>query len=147
TPEVPAAVRVRAALQRVIGLALGDLGRLDEARRHLDAAMETARSLGDLRAEGSTATHRGLVELDAGCLSEAERFLRQAVEADERTGPATALSAALANYGEALAALGDYEGAERFLRQGLTLRRVVGGSSGGITSALGVVRLLRGDRA
>ncbi len=95
---------VIAVAENNLGMALGYLGRLDEALAHERRAVETYRDLGDERLEGASRIYLATIHALAGDLAEAEREARRAVLLLATVPPLS--SVALAKLSEVLGATG-----------------------------------------
>ncbi|MFZ5895280.1 MAG: sigma 54-interacting transcriptional regulator [Myxococcota bacterium] len=93
------------------GLAQSLVGRQDEARAAVNAAVARARSLGDARSEAVTLASQGLVEQRADRTDEARAAYEAAIGAAERAGDVGTLALVRANLAGLLKVRGDIAGA------------------------------------
>jgi DNA-binding SARP family transcriptional activator len=113
----------QARAHRRLGVASADLGRHDDARRHLDHALDLSSEAGDLGGQAWTHYHRNLVAAlqgrNAEALDAAQRSLRLFQAAGDRVGQA----AALTDVGWHQGRLGNHREALGLLRQALDLHQ------------------------
>ena len=96
-------------------VALGRLGRTDEARARTERAAEGFRAVGAAGAESQALTNLAHYDLQAGELEAARARLVQALEVQERTGHAEARAFTLAMLGYVAEQEGDFDEAARCL--------------------------------
>ncbi|MFO8074172.1 MAG: tetratricopeptide repeat protein [Polyangia bacterium] len=138
-----------------VGHALVELGRLDEAEKRFDAALELAgrRLAGTHRIAANLHNEIGYVQLYRGEAKKAlEHFERGLSIAEELAGDKSALAATLKDSaGEATCALGDCEKALEMHREALELMRAKRPESRGsiawVIDNIGVAELRLGRRA
>jgi tetratricopeptide (TPR) repeat protein len=120
-------------------------GRLDEARRLYEQAIESWRKVGDDYGASAALTGLGLVEHARGRLRQAIGLHRKALEGTARDGAARA--AILNNLGRAQAASGRHEEAAASLRESLGLYRElrVRTGEGTVLNNLGALWEAKGD--
>ena len=113
----------QARAHRRLALASADLGRYDDAHRHLHHALGLSGELGDLAGQAWTHYHRNLVAAlqghSAEALDAAQRGLRLFQAAGDRVGQAVALT----DVGWHQGRLGNHRQALNLLRQALTLHQ------------------------
>jgi tetratricopeptide (TPR) repeat protein len=113
----------QARAHRNLAAATADLGRYDDAHRHLRRALDLCRDLGDLTGQAWAHYHRNLVYglqgRQAEALEEAQRALQLFRDTGDRVGQAVALSDVGWYHGR----LGDHRQAVALCRQALALHR------------------------
>jgi DNA-binding SARP family transcriptional activator/tetratricopeptide (TPR) repeat protein len=116
----------QARSHRHLGFADADLGRYDDARRHLDRALELSEAAGDLAGQAWAHYNRSLVDglqgRDADALASARRALDLFQAAGDRVGQANALTDVGWYHGR----LGDHRQALACCGQALTLHQQLG---------------------
>ena len=117
---------IRAAIQDTIGWTYQRLGRDDEARPLLQAALETRSSLpGSERDVATSASHLGHVLRRAGELEEAETLFRQALDIRRRElgEPSEGVAESLHDLGWLYQDQGKFDDAEALFREALEMAR------------------------
>jgi DNA-binding SARP family transcriptional activator/tetratricopeptide (TPR) repeat protein len=138
----------QARSHRHLGFADADLGRYDDAQRHLGRALELSDAAGDLDGQAWAHYYRNLVEglqgRDAEALDAAQRALHLFQAAGDRVGQASALTDVGWYHGR----LGNHRQALTFCGQALTLHRELGNRAyqAHTWSCLGDTHLHLGDR-
>jgi tetratricopeptide (TPR) repeat protein len=116
----------QARSHRLLGFADADLGRYDDAQRHLRGALELSEAAGDLAGQAWAHYHRNLVYglegRDADALEEARRALELFRAAGDRVGQASALTDVGWYHGR----LGDHRQALASCGQALALHQELG---------------------
>jgi len=136
---------------RIVGEALANAGRLDEAAARLRDGVALAERLGTVEELGGCLINLGLVELARGAIREAIECDRRAAELFERVGHASGRAVADGNLAEKLLAADDPPAALEAADRALALARAIGHegtlADAGRTRALALERLGRTDEA
>jgi tetratricopeptide (TPR) repeat protein len=98
-------------------------GEFTAAERHLDAALELARALGDVERQAQALIVSGNCKYAQGDLDEAARLYARSAVLSRRLGNQMGLSGALSNLGGLALERGDLEKAASLLERALALKR------------------------
>jgi non-specific serine/threonine protein kinase len=126
-----------------------NLGDLQAARRHYEAALEAGRRLGDRMITGRALTNLGAVALHMLDLDRAERVLGEALEVQRVLGDEAEIAVVLLNLGVVAERRGDIDAAARHYAASLERRRRLGDRRSIALSLnnLGAIEEKRGDLA
>ncbi len=132
-----------------IGRLYRDTGALDEAGRHLDAAMALFSSAGDDRGVASTIDDLGKLAWLKGDYASSERLLRDGLARRRRLGDRRSIALSLNNLGIVLVETGEFGQAIEAWEQALGIRRDIGDLVGVVATLnnLGTLALDRSDFA
>jgi DNA-binding SARP family transcriptional activator len=138
----------QARAHRYLGSADADLGRYDDAHRHLGRALELSRQAGDTAGEAWTHSYRDLVYGQQGRDAEALDAAERALELFERCGDRVGQAVALTDVGWYRGRLGDHQGALADCTRALRLHRQLDNRAyqAHTWSCLGDIRQHLGDR-
>jgi tetratricopeptide (TPR) repeat protein len=109
-----------------IGRLYRDTGALDEAQKHLEAAMALFRAAGDERGVASTTDDIGKLAWLKGEYQSALRFLRDGLARRRRLGDRRSIALSFNNLGIVLQETGEFRQALEAFEQALTIRREIG---------------------
>jgi tetratricopeptide (TPR) repeat protein len=112
------------ALQR--GISAYNRGRIDEGARHLQKALETARTAGNTHQEIQAELRLGINAFLAGDAGASERYAREALATAQENGMPALAARGLVVMGNSYFRRGDYNGAEKNYQNALTLARPSG---------------------
>jgi class 3 adenylate cyclase/tetratricopeptide (TPR) repeat protein len=131
-----------------VGRALQGVGRLDEGRRTLEAAMPVAESSGDLALLAQTLIWSGEILLTQGLPEQARIHYDRALKIDESRGDLAETAYLIGRIGQALFVLGDWPLAQIHFERAVELVRSISFSyfSAASLMTLGQHYLLCGDR-
>jgi tetratricopeptide (TPR) repeat protein len=124
---------------------LGDIAyreaRYQDARRHMNKMLETARRRSDFASEAEALHVLGTISQGVGSFDHAEELHRTAMSIYRREGDLVHEAGALASLGDIAAASGDHAKAEGLLRRALSIERAVGDDLGEsrVLARLGIV--------
>lgn len=137
----------RAAALVTAGMMARDRGRIDEARRLYQEAIEAAEAIGDEYEAAWARTGLGEVLHDGGDIEAAERFQLLALDHFERSDDLLGQCASNTRLSALAASRGDRAEAEAKLHNSLKVRRRIGDpwGTGYVVSHLGELKLLHGD--
>jgi tetratricopeptide (TPR) repeat protein len=132
-----------------IGRLYRDIGSLDEAGRHLDAAMALFSAAGDERGVASTIDDLGKLAWLKGDYPAAERALRDGLARRRRLGDRRSIALSLNNLGIVLTETGEFGQAIEAWEQALGIRRDIGDLVGVVATLnnLGMLALERAENA
>jgi tetratricopeptide (TPR) repeat protein len=138
----------QARAHRYLGSADADLGRYDDAHRHLGRALELSRQAGDTAGEAWTHSYRDLVYGQQGRDAEALDAAERALELFERCGDRVGQAVALTDVGWYRGRLGDHQGALADCTRALRLHQQLDNRAyqAHTWSCLGDIRQHLGDR-
>jgi predicted ATPase/DNA-binding SARP family transcriptional activator/Tfp pilus assembly protein PilF len=111
----------RVACVKVLGTSNLRLGRLDEARRHLEEALQMAPQVSDLRHPAAMRSILALVEKARGNYDEAQRLTAEALQDQRRLGDVASEALSLNNLAALLIERQQFEGAGEYLKTALAL--------------------------
>jgi tetratricopeptide (TPR) repeat protein len=101
------------------------LGRLEEARRALEASIPLAEATGDLLVLALATNNIAAVSMLEGELDQGATYYRRAIEIGERMGDPAWTAFAMANLGKLLFLLGDWSQAHIHLEQAVSITRTL----------------------
>ena len=114
----------RAAVENALGRLYVNLGRYEEARRHLESALSIRRSLGETTLVATTLEHVGRLHRIEGRFDEARRALSESLALSEaEPDQPGVLASTLFELARVEGELGSHEAAERLFERSLALRR------------------------
>jgi tetratricopeptide (TPR) repeat protein len=142
--DVPAVDRAR-ALQWA-GVLADDAGEPDRAARHLEAALEIRRAVGDAVEIARILNSLGTVARSVGDFARAEELLRESLEQKERLGDRRGTAVSLSNLGLVASDQGRLEEAAELLGRAFEIDEEVGGSALAIGAANLASALVRAGR-
>lgn len=135
------------SLQNSLGTTLHEMGRLDEARVHYDAALGRFRGTGDRLAASRVLNNLAVMEKRLGRPKASQSLLLDSLAVTREMGDRWGEAVALNNLGDIALALGTEQEAERRYREAITLRAQIGDENGQIYSLVGMATVyqMRGD--
>jgi DNA-binding SARP family transcriptional activator/tetratricopeptide (TPR) repeat protein len=138
----------QARAHRYLGSADADLGRYDDAQRHLGRALELSQQAGDTAGEAWTHSYRDLVYGQQGRDAEALDAAQRALELFERCGDRVGQAVALTDVGWYRGRLGDHQDALADCTRALRLHQQLDNRAyqAHTWSCLGDIRQHLGDR-
>jgi tetratricopeptide (TPR) repeat protein len=116
----------QARSHRLLGFADADLGRYDDAQRHLDRALKLSEAAGDLAGQAWAHYNRNLVNGLQGRDADALRAARRALDLFRAAGDRVGQASALSDIGWYHGRLGDHRRALAACGQALTLHQELG---------------------
>ena len=126
----------QAHIHRDFGFALCRLGRHQDARAHLEKALELFAQLGDRRGQAHAQLNIGTTFAGQDRYDTALRHARQALELLRAGGRQTLLANALNNIGWYHVHLGNFQQAVKYCQQSLAVHRGIGNGADGEAAAL-----------
>jgi predicted ATPase/class 3 adenylate cyclase/Tfp pilus assembly protein PilF len=123
-PDMPEALRLIALA--TVPMPLQRSGRMVEAGRHLEQAIELAQRIGDRRIEGRARSALGMLHMDQGRVDEAAREFQHALALHRTTGDQRFEGAVLGNLGNLDLEQGRMEEARRHYEEALVVVRQAG---------------------
>jgi len=132
-------------LETLAAMSFARSGKMEEARRRLDAQIEAAQREGRTDTLAAALSNRGTIERRSGRLAFAARDLEESVELYASIGSATGCARVEQVLGGALRELGDLQRAEGILRRSVAAAQRSGETLGAL-AARGSLGLLLADR-